>query len=386
MKSFINSIGIAVPKNCIDQSEAAEFMKSALNLGNDEARKLASLYKATNIKQRFSVLSDFNSKQESFKFFPQAASGPFPSVSARMKLYADEAPKLAFDAIDDCLKNYPEFDPQAITHLVTVSCTGMYAPGIDIEIIEKFKLNHSIQRTSVNFMGCYAAFNALKIANSICTSAINSKVLIVCVELCTIHLQKSKDPSNLLSNSLFGDGAAAVIIENQAGPRFSLAIESFYCDLSIEGKSEMAWQISDFGFEMTLSSYVPNLIKGGIRQLAQNLLRHIELEIEEVDLYAIHPGGRKILEVIEEELAIPKEKNRFSQKVLREFGNMSSPTVLFVLKEIFNSLKSVDHQKNILSFAFGPGLTLESMLLKVHHNVGTLQDYFDYQKKDIYIC
>ena len=361
-------------------------MKVALGLQDDEYRKLSVLYKATKIKQRFSVLSDFNSEQEDFKFFPTSSTQPFPTVSDRMKVFACEAPKLSFEAIENCLESYSEFDVQTITHLITVSCTGMYAPGIDIEIIEKFKLNKSIQRTSVNFMGCYAAFNALKIANSICTSAIDSKVLIVCVELCTIHLQKSADASHLLSNSLFGDGAAAVIVENQPGPKVSLAMESFFCDLATEGKSEMAWQISDFGFEMTLSSYVPDLIKGGIRQLARNLLKNIDLKIEQVDLYAIHPGGRKILEVIEEELAIPQVKNRFSQKVLQEYGNMSSPTVLFVLKEIFNSLKSTDHQKNILSFAFGPGLTLESMLLKVYHNVPTLQDYFDFEKKDVYLC
>jgi predicted naringenin-chalcone synthase len=189
-----------------------------------------------------------------------------------------------------------------------------------------------------------------------------------------------------LSNSLFGDGAAAVIVESQPGPRVSLSMESFFCDLAPEGKAEMAWQISDFGFEMILTSYVPALIKGGIKKLAQNLLKNIDLQLDQVDLYAIHPGGRKILEVIEEELNIPSYKNKFSHEVLKEYGNMSSPTVLFVLNEIFKTLQSSDHQKNILSFAFGPGLTLESMLLKVYHNVSTIRDYFDYEKKEFYIC
>ncbi|HEX8546908.1 MAG TPA: type III polyketide synthase, partial [Cytophagaceae bacterium] len=150
MKSYINSIGVAVPENCIGQSEAVGFMKDALGLEPDEGRKLAALYKATSIKQRYSVLSDFNSQRGNFKFFPNSHSQDFPTVSARMKVFAEEAPKIAIEAINNCLKDYNEFEIEGITHLITVSCTGMYAPGIDIEIIEKFGLKSNVQRTSVN--------------------------------------------------------------------------------------------------------------------------------------------------------------------------------------------------------------------------------------------
>jgi predicted naringenin-chalcone synthase len=213
-------------------------------------------------------------------------------------------------------------------------------------------------------MGCYAAFNALKLADQFCQNNDNARVLIVCLELCSIHFQKKNDEDTLLANALFGDGAAAVIVESKSeGLGFSL--EHFHCDIVPSGKKDMAWQISDFGFEMKLSSYVPDIIKGGIHSLTQSLLSHLGMAREDIDLFAIHPGGKRILQVIEEELSMSKEDNQHAYDVLKECGNMSSPTVLFVLKNLMDSLSEKDHDKSILSFAFGPGLTLESMLLKV---------------------
>jgi predicted naringenin-chalcone synthase len=213
-------------------------------------------------------------------------------------------------------------------------------------------------------MGCYAAFNALKLADQFCQNNEKAKVLIVCIELCSIHFQKHDDEDTLLANALFGDGAAAVLVESTF-ENVGLSLEHFHCDIVPSGKNDMAWQISDFGFEMKLSTYVPEIIKGGIHSLTQSLLGQLGMAREDIDLFAIHPGGKRILQVIEEELDMSKEDNQFAYDVLREYGNMSSPTVLFVLRQLMDSLSEKDQDKHILSFAFGPGLTLESMLLKV---------------------
>ncbi len=371
MRSYLRSIGTAVPTYKNAQRDIALFMAEASGMDGNEKNLIHTLYRATGINYRHSVLPDFGKKNGEYSFFPNTPDlEPFPTVGSRMKVYEKEALPLALKAIQECFKNTADFNPTELTHLITVSCSGMYAPGLDIEIVEKLSLSRNIQRTSINFMGCYAAFNGLKIADAICRSDKNAKVLLVCVELCTLHYQKSKNWDQILSNALFSDGAAAVLIEGvKPSTEKSLSLESFHCDLFSEGKSDMAWNIGDLGFEMKLSSYIPELIKNGIGSLTNELLNKLDLDTNEIDFYAIHPGGKKILEVIEEVLNIEKSKNNFAHQILRDYGNMSSPTVLFVLKKIFDQLTLADHEKNILSFAFGPGLTLESMLLRVHSDL-----------------
>jgi alpha-pyrone synthase len=365
MNSYITSIGIATPENKISQQQVASLMAETLVLEDTEMARLSALYRATGIEHRYSVLADYTKKKGGFEFFPNAEGmEPFPGIGARMRSYEKFAIKLALKAIKDCLDPI-DIELTEITHLITVSCTGMYAPGIDIEIVEKLKLNPDIQRTCINFMGCYAAFNAIKIADAISKSDKKAKVLIVCVELCSLHFLKNKNMDQLVSNAIFGDGAAAVLVQSQPSKEISLSLESFYCSLALNGMKDMAWHITDTGFEMTLSSYVPEMIKGGIKQLTEKLLHHLKQDLSSVNFYAIHPGGRKILEAIESELGLTKEDNHHAYKILKEYGNMSSPTILFVLHSILKELNENDKGKNILSFAFGPGLTLESMLLKV---------------------
>ena len=361
--SFISSIGTANPENRIDQKTISEFMLRHLPL-TDASRKLVRvLYRASGIQYRHTVIPDFAEPGNGYAFFPaNDALEPFPSVSKRMQLYQKEAIKLSEKAALDCLTG---FDPHRLTHLITVSCTGMYAPGIDIELIERLGLATDIQRTSINFMGCYASFNALKVAREISKNDPQANILVVAVELCSIHLLKKTDEDSLLSNALFGDGAAAVLIQGERNGGTQLEFEGFYSDLSLDGKDEMSWHISDFGFQMKLSAEVPKVIQKGIGKLTRKLLERYATTISEVDHFAIHPGGKRILEVIEQELGIKKEQNQAAYHVLKNYGNMSSPTVLFVLKEVLSTLESKNNDESLLSFAFGPGLTLESMLLKI---------------------
>ena len=358
MHSYITAIGTAVPNYQYTQPEIADFMAGTLNLDSAEKRKLSFLYNATGIKHRYSILNNFK----------EGASSSINknSVTARMQLYKQHALPLALRSIKNCL-DYTKIHKDQFTHLITVSCTGMYAPGLDIDIVKKMKLPSSINRTCINYMGCYAAFNALKAADSICKADPGAMVLIVCTELCSLHFQDKKDEDNLVANALFGDGSAAVIVRGQPDKGISLQMESFFCDLIPDGKKDMAWEITDQGFQMTLSSYIPGLIQGGITTLVNKLLKKSQKEKDQINYYAIHPGGRKILEVCATELAIPEDKLSFSYDILNNYGNMSSPTVLFVLKAILNQLSETDNNKNILGIAFGPGLTVESAILKAHY-------------------
>jgi predicted naringenin-chalcone synthase len=364
--SYINYIGTANPTFKTTQKQIAEFMANALALNTAEKHQLEVLYRASGIHTRYSVIEDYQLLQN-YTFFPNTKDlEPFPTVNTRMRLYEQEAIQLCEKAIIATLPI--DYDYQQITHLITVSCTGMYAPGIDIQLIQRFSLRTDIQRTAINFMGCYAAFNAMKTADYIIKAQPTAKVLIVAVELCSIHLQKTKDADTLLANALFGDGAAAALLTGQPNEQAaSFQIQQFYSDLAFDGIQEMAWRIGDFGFEMKLTSNIPDIIRANIIQLINRLLEKMDTHIQAIDYFAIHPGGKRILSVIEEKLNIDKAKNQIAHQVLRDYGNMSSPTILFVMNALKQSLHESDDQKKVLGIAFGPGLTLESMLMNIHY-------------------
>ncbi|MCA8832075.1 type III polyketide synthase [Hymenobacter pini] len=367
MSSYLCAIGTANPPHRIPQLQIADFMAQALELDEAGTRKLRALYRVSGIGQRYTVLPDYGRANGEFSFFPNTPGlEPFPSVGQRMAEYRRHALPLSVQAAQACFEQMPEVEPSSITHLITVSCTGMYAPGLDIELVAALRLPGHVQRTCVNFMGCYAAVNALKLADAFCRATPEARVLIVCTELCTLHFQKSLEDDHLVSNALFGDGSAAVLVQGQPakqGP--SLALTAFHCDLEPDGHADMAWHINNFGFEMTLSSYVPRMIQQGIGQLTQRLLADLPVQLADVRAFAIHPGGRKILEAIEQALGITAHDNRFAYQVLRDYGNMSSVTVLYVLQALLQTLTPADAGQPVLSFAFGPGLTLEAMLLTV---------------------
>jgi len=362
--SYITSIGTANPPHKFSQQQIADFMIRAMELNEEEAQQLRILYRASGIENRYSVLEDYGTTEQ-FSFYSNSKNlEPFPSTKSRLELYRKQSVNISKNAALKCL-NAQNTNPKNITHLIAVSCTGMYAPGLDIDLIEHLQLNSTIQRTCINFMGCYAAFNALKVADSLCAQNPAAIVLIVCTELCSIHFQKENTEDNKVANAFFADGSAALLIQSRAGKGASLKIGSFFCDLAPDGNKDMAWSVGNQGFEMKLSSYVPNVIKKGISKLTSSLLQANKININDISYFAVHPGGKKILETIEQELGIDRRDNQFSYSVLKKYGNMSSPTVLFVLKEIYDQLSSNDHNKKILSFGFGPGLTLESLVLTV---------------------
>jgi predicted naringenin-chalcone synthase len=237
----------------------------------------------------------------------------------------------------------------------------MSAPGLDLELLELLELPPTIFRTSVNFMGCYAAVHGLKLADAFCKADKKANVLVVCTELCTLHFQKKPTVDNLTSSLLFGDGSAAILIsgdEEQNG----LRIENFYSTTALKGKKDMAWELSSSGFQMTLSGYVADLIAEDFNELVLNALNTANINKEEITHWCIHPGGKKILEAVHNSLGFSNGQLQYSYDVLRDYGNMSSATVLFVLKNIMSSLDKEKDNK-IFGAAFGPGLTMETFIL-----------------------
>ena len=296
-----------------------------------------------------------------WKFYPQSENvEPFPTLEQRMDWYQKFAAPLSVHAIRKCLDH--KIPEEEITHLITVSCTGMSAPGLDLQVMELMDLRKDIFRTSVNFMGCYAALHALKMADIICRATPASKVLIVCTELCTLHLQKETTPDNLASGLLFGDGSAAVLVTGDDDPTKGIRLKNFYSEVVTKGKKDMSWELSSTGFQMTLSGYVPDLIEEDIEGLVEKALGSQSLTREDIDHWCIHPGGKKILEAIEKSLGVSKADLKNSYQVLEQFGNMSSASILFVLKEMMPTLAQGE---KIFAVAFGPGLTMETFNAEV---------------------
>jgi predicted naringenin-chalcone synthase len=211
-------------------------------------------------------------------------------------------------------------------------------------------------------MGCYAAIHALRMADNICRADADAKVLIVCTELCTIHFQKGCDMDSIASGLLFADGAAAALVTGNNYGGKGLRIKSFFSEVALHGQEDMAWNISGRGFLMRLSAYIPQLLQAGITPLLKKALKAAGLRREEISRWAIHPGGKKILESIEKELGLDKQDLQVSYDILKNYGNMSSPTILFVLKDIMKRLNA--GEEKIFAAAFGPGLTMETIILE----------------------
>jgi predicted naringenin-chalcone synthase len=366
----IQSIGTSIPPNKISQDLHFSILESANGMSRGEKLQLRKIYSRSGIESRHSVLDEFGiaDRHENILFHPANQHPPLP-ISKRMDLYQLYAAELCEKAVKECLSNLPSLLLSKITHLITFSCTGMSAPGLDMQLVEKIGLNRNVERTCINFMGCYAGINALKVANHIARSQAEAVILLAGVELCTLHYQKNDKQDQVVANALFADGASACIVssrnlkaENQSS---SLAIKNFYAEFEPDGKDEMVWSIGDFGFDLRLSTFVPELIRNNIHSMIQKLLKKSEMIQDEIDYYAIHPGGMKILEACEEALQITKSQNEISYHILRNYGNMSSVTIFFVLKEYIKSFKNGDKGKKLLACAFGPGLTMESMVTEV---------------------
>jgi alpha-pyrone synthase len=350
--AYLNGIGTSVPQNDVHDA----FVSFADSLLEDprRARLFRRMAERSGISHRYSVLAPAQdpggAAVDDGGFYTR---GAFPSSATRMALYERAALPLALGAVAN-LKRTNELG--AITHLIVTSCTGFYAPGLDMQLASVLGLRPNVERTMVGFMGCYAAFNALKLARHIVRSEPESRVLLINLELCTLHLQETQDLERVLSFLVFADGCAASLVS--AEPE-GLALDHFHAALVPESEGLITWRIGDLGFDMHLSGQVPAALAEGLAVAAPMILDGVEAE--EMALWAVHPGGRSVLDAVGGALALPAAALDISRGVLRDFGNMSSATILFVLARMMRAV--VPGQRGC-AMAFGPGLMAETMLFR----------------------
>lgn len=277
--------------------------------------------------------------------------GHFPGTAERMRLYEKYAPDLAERAVAGLDLGT---EARRITHVVVTSCTGLYAPGLDLDLVQRCNLDPSVERTMVGFMGCYAAMNALKLARHIVRSEPASRVLVLNLEVCTIHLQEATSLEQMLSFLVFADGSAASIVS--ADP-VGLELDRFHAAVLPDTANLITWKIRDLGFDMFLSGRVPPAIREGLQAHASAILDGASPGA--IDRWAVHPGGRSVLDAVEKGLGLERDALAASRDILDRFGNMSSATVMFVLQAILDAARPGERG---CAMSFGPGLTAETLL------------------------
>jgi predicted naringenin-chalcone synthase len=363
MTMHVAGIGTALPEHHLTQTDAVELHARFCRIDDARARTLRALYRRSGIEARRSVLltrcdGPLELRQS---FYPPAAheEDRGPATEARMRAYARHAPPLAQTAAARALER-AGISGNEVTHLVTVSCTGFVSPGVDAALIEGLGLPRSVERTNVGFMGCHGALNGLRVAKSFVDGDAAAVPLVCAVELCTLHFAYGWDPEMLVANALFADGAAA-LVGRASGvatgpPAWRIAATG---TLLMDGSAEaMTWRVGDHGFRMTLSAEVPVLIETHLRDWLQGWLAGQGLGLDDVASWAVHPGGPRILGAVERALGLTREETAPARAVLVECGNMSSPTILFIL----DRMHSAGAPAPCVALAFGPGLVVEATL------------------------
>jgi predicted naringenin-chalcone synthase len=384
MSLAILGLGTALPANAITQDRACEVARRLCCHTEDQSEVLPGLYRQSGIERRhLAVAADATddivagTRHSQSIFLPSGQEEDFgPSTAARMEFYRREALTLALSAARQALDR-SGLPPGAISHVVTVSCTGFSAPGVDYGLITQLGLAPTVQRTHVGFMGCHGAVNGLRVAQAYADAAPltptplppggegrvrgAARVLLCAVELCSVHFHYQWDPKKLVANALFADGAAAVVgAPGGAAPGDTWKVAATGSCLFPNTAYAMKWDIGDHGFEMHLSTRIPNLIAGALKPWLEQWLAENGVALADVGSWAVHPGGPRVLNVVEECLGLGRGALDTSREVLARCGNMSSPTVLFVL----DRLRQTGAPRPCVVLGFGPGLVAEAALIR----------------------
>ncbi|CAN7277146.1 type III polyketide synthase [Microbacterium maritypicum] len=374
----LRSLQTIVPDTVLVQEQVRDVFAQQPDLGRLAQRIVTTSFNVSGIDARHTVIDELSLASDTTDpvFFDRRTGRLLaPGTKVRNDLYTREATRLFVEAARRAIGSDPDLGPADVTHVITVSCTGFHAPGPEYEIVRALGLSDAVQRFHLGFMGCYASMPALRAASQFCAADENAVVLVVSVELCTLHLRSSEDPDTIVASSLFADGAAAGIVtaRDLPSPSTGLRLDRFHTAIAPEGEKDMAWTIGDTGFEMILSTAVPQIIGetiiGALRPLyaaEESLGEAFEAGSvgEVVEHWAIHPGGRSILDKVQERLHLSDAQLHPAREVLRQNGNMSSATVLFVLKHILEE-EGARAGDRVSAMAFGPGLTAESALMTV---------------------
>jgi len=348
-EAFINTIKTAVPPHDVH----GKFVGYAHRLlHSDRDRALFSRMAArAHISHRYSFLAPAaeDNRLDMDGFY---TAGSFPDTNARMRRYQENAFGLARAALDKL--DTPPADA-GVTHVIVTSCTGFYAPGLDLDIIRHYGLRSDAERSFIGFMGCHAAINGLKLARHIVRSDAKAKILLLNLELCTLHLQEVPDIERVLSFLIFADGCAASIVSAEEK---GIRLESFYADVIPDSAGLITWRIGGAGFDMNLSGAVPQAVAAAL----PGRLRAMTGGHNDIPYWAVHPGGRSVLDAVREGAQLDTQQMRFSDHVLQDFGNMSSATVMFVLEAM---MRDGAVPGRGCGMAFGPGLSIEGMTFEV---------------------
>lgn len=351
-----------MPKHYIEKQESIDIAVDHFCPSDKERRVVPALYRMAGVERRHSVLlrrgadDPGDGPRQGLLNFPTDEQDMGPSVGERMEEYEREAIPLAVEAARNALAD-SDVSPAQITHLVTVSCSGFIAPGVDIQLMKALDLPTTVERANVGFMGCQGALNGLRVADGFSRSRSNAVVLLCAVELCSIHYHYGWNPEQVIANALFADGAAALIGTQQAeGDGWS--IKATGACLVPDSEDAMTWRIRDNGFIMSLAPSVPNLIDAHLRPWLEQWLSEHDLALDDIATWAVHPGGPRILSSVTKSLELPSDALDVSRDILKNYGNMSSPTILFILER----LRRENAPTPCVALAFGPGLMVEAVL------------------------
>jgi predicted naringenin-chalcone synthase len=367
MSFAILGMGTAVPETVVTQHEALLLAKALCCRAPEHETWLPLLYNHTGIARRHQtlgreVVDDVlrGTRHSGSDFLPSGdPEDRGPTTGQRMRHYAEYAGPLAREAARKAL-HHSQIPPGDITHLITVSCTGFRAPGVDVELIRALGLAPTVERTHVGYMGCHGALNALRVAAAFTGANPAARVLVSATELCSLHYHYGWDPQKIVANAIFADGSAAAVGGAAgAAPAGTWRVAASGSCLCPNSADVMTWTVGDHGFEMTLSKKVPGLIATHLRPWLERWLARNGASLNGVGSWAVHPGGPRIIDAVEEALGLNRQVTAVAREVFAEHGNMSSPTVLFIL----DRLRRLGAPRPCVALGFGPGLVVEATLL-----------------------
>ncbi len=402
MPTSILGLGTASPPHQMTQADAVQMFTDIVCEDERQARLGRVLFRKAEVQTRGTVMphrfaynwsrlavaasqeADGNDPGPSSAELPRLESGQSQGATTRerMELYSRFAAGLACESSQMAL-DQARIDPREITHLITISCTGFDAPGVDIELIERLGLPNTTQRMQIGFMGCHAAINGLRAARAVTESDPDARVLLCAVELCSLHYRFTWDSEKIIGNALFGDGSAALVLSggvsrlpNDAAPWQVVDTGSV---VIADSEQAMSWRIGDHGFDMCLSSDVGDKIEGHLAAWLIAWLGEHQLGVKDIAYWGVHPGGPRIVSAVKNSLGLSDDDLRYSRAILARHGNMSSPTVLFILREFQRARAAASEVPtsqlpasqlpagHCVLLGFGPGLVAEIALLSVEH-------------------
>jgi len=352
----ILGIGTAVPAHVLEQQDVSMRLQEALRERSTDARWVQRIFAHCGVETRYTCEPNLLEPAEHCRYLPLSPVSSIPSTEERMALYREESVQIAIEAARKALAD-GRIRSGEITHLLAVSCTGMFLPGLDSELTSRLDLPADVRRIPLTFLGCAAGLTALRMAEEIVRNDDHARILVVAVELCSLHIQPSFEREHLFTASFFGDGASACVV-GKAGEeiRQGFILHKAQASFLPNSSDKMSWTVGNYGFRLKLSPDIPRLIASEVPEAFRSFWGSEGMP----ELWAIHPGGRGIIDSLASSFRLTESQTEPSRAILRRYGNMSSATILFVFLFLRDELRRTrSGEKTGSALAFGPGMTAE---------------------------